>query len=121
MAVDEGENFLEAAKRELYEETGVTSIRLLGCTSKTYRYDFSEKSQARAILKYGGLKYIGQEQMFFAFEFLGNDDEINLETTVREFSRWKWTTLSEITKKIVAFKRPAYVGAIEELRTSGII
>ncbi len=119
--VDEGETHLEAAKRELYEETGVTSIRLLGQTKHAYRYDFSAKSQARAILKYGGLKYIGQEQVFFVFEFFGDDSEINLETTVREFLRWKWTSLSEITEKIVAFKRSTYVNAIKELQEAGII
>jgi len=119
--VDKGETHLEAAKRELYEETGVTSIRLLGQTANTYRYDFSAKSQARAILKYGGLKYIGQEQVFFVFEFLGEDSEINLETTIREFSRWKWADISEIVQKIVAFKRDAYVNAVKELQDAGVI
>lgn len=119
--VDEGETHLEAAKRELHEETGVTSIRLLGHTKCAYKYDFSEKSQARAILKYGGLKYIGQEQVFFVFEFLGEDGEIDLETTIREFSRWKWADISEIVQKIVAFKKDAYVNAVEELRNAGII
>ncbi len=119
--VDEGETYLEAAQRELYEETGIKSIRLLGQTSHSYKYDFSDESQKRAVLKYGSLKYIGQEQVFFVFDFIGTESEINLETTQREFSRWKWESIPEIIKKIVSFKRQAYIGAIEELRNAKII
>ena len=119
--VDKGEDYLDAAYRELYEETGVKSVKFLGCTNDTYKYDFSQRAQERAKMKYGRLRYQGQEQKFFVFDFLGDDSEINLKTTQVEFVNWKWTTIQEILDKIVDFKKPVYISAIRELQNLHVI
>lgn len=119
--VDDGESYLEAAYRELFEETGVKSVRFCGCTRNTFKYDFSTKAQKEAKLKYGALKYQGQEQKFFVFDFLGNESEINLQTTQVEFINWKWATIPEILDKIVDFKKNVYTNAIKELQDMKMI
>lgn len=119
--VDKGEDYLDAAYRELYEETGVKSVKFLGCTSDNYKYNFSQQAQERAKMKYGRLRYQGQEQKFFVFDFLGDDSEINLKTTQVEFVNWKWTTIQEILDKIVDFKKPVYISAIRELQNLHLI
>ena len=86
-----------------------------------YKYNFSQQAQERAKMKYGRLRYQGQEQKFFVFDFLGDDSEINLKTTQVEFVNWKWTTIQEILDKIVDFKKPVYISAIRELQNLHLI
>ena len=102
--VDEGESYLDAAKRELFEETGIYSVSFLAQTEQLYKYDFPQYSQNRMLKKYGKLKYQGQELCFVLFDFIGDNAEINLKTSIQEFKQWKWETA-----KIAAGSR-AYMG-----------
>lgn len=113
--VDGGESYLEAAKRELLEETGISSVEFLGQTRKLYKYDFPQYSQDHMMKKYGVLKYRGQELCFTMFEFTGNDSEVNLNYNTQEFSRWKWESVENILDFIVDFKRKCYRDAFSEL------
>jgi 8-oxo-dGTP pyrophosphatase MutT (NUDIX family) len=61
--VDDGEDLLAAARRELAEETGVTSIEYLGRTEGWLIYDFP--ADFAASKKARGFK--GQKQVWFAF------------------------------------------------------
>ncbi|KQS55212.1 RNA pyrophosphohydrolase [Brevundimonas sp. Leaf363] len=102
--VDEGEDLETAARRELQEETGVTSIELLARTDGWIAYDFPKD--------YGGSKqargYLGQKQVWFAYRFTGEESEIDLEAHEVEFDAWRWGRLDEACDLIVPFKRPAY-------------
>jgi putative (di)nucleoside polyphosphate hydrolase len=103
--VDEGEDYLTAARRELAEETGVTSADLIGEISDWVAYDFPEG--------YGGSKqargWAGQKQKWFAFRFTGEEAEIDLEQHDEiEFDAWRWGRLDEAPDLIVPFKRDAY-------------
>lgn len=103
--VDEGEDYLTAARRELAEETGVTSADLIGEISDWVAYDFPEG--------YGGSKqargWAGQKQKWFAFRFTGEEAEIDLEQHDEiEFDAWRWGRLDEAPDLIVPFKREAY-------------
>ena len=71
--VDGDENVLETAKRELQEETGITSIQIIKQSKKQYTYDLHESARER-IWK-GKLK--GKEQTCYVVKFLGEDTEIN--------------------------------------------
>lgn len=113
--VDSDESYLEAAKRELLEETGIFSIKFLNQTRNLYKYDFPQYSQDRMMKKYGALKYRGQELCFTMFEFTGNDSEINLNYNTREFRRWKWESVERILDSIVDFKYKCYRAAFSEL------
>lgn len=102
--VDDGEDLETAARRELAEETGVTSIDLLARTEEWVAYAFPEN--------YGGSKqargWLGQKQQWFAFRFTGDESEIDLEAHEVEFDAWRWGALSEAPDLIVPFKRATY-------------
>lgn len=114
--VEFGKPLFNAAKRELFEETNVKSIKYVGCTENSYRYEFSKRTTDRK-----HKKYIGQEQTFFVFEFLGTDNEIKLDANDQEFASWKWVPIETVLEEIVPFKKKAYEGAINELTKRGII
>ncbi|TAJ69322.1 MAG: RNA pyrophosphohydrolase [Phenylobacterium sp.] len=102
--VDEGEALEEAARRELQEETGVTSVTYLGRTEGWLTYDFPPLV-ARELAR--GWK--GQKQVWFAFRFDGSETEIDLDAHEQpEFDEWRWDYLAEAPKLIVPFKRQAY-------------
>ncbi|MDR2646374.1 MAG: RNA pyrophosphohydrolase [Holosporaceae bacterium] len=118
--VEENETPLEAAKRELFEETNISSIALLG-SSSLYHYDFPTHVQRIIISRRGELKYRGQEVTFFAFEFLGKESEIDLKKSPQEFVECKWMYPQELLRLIVHFKRGVYEQALKEFRNNGII
>jgi putative (di)nucleoside polyphosphate hydrolase len=101
--VDEGEDLLDAAFRELEEETGVRSAELLGRTESWIVYDFPPEVAAR------GGRWRGQKQVWFALRFTGDESEIRLDGHHQvEFEAWRWARLDEAPELIVPFKRAAY-------------
>ncbi len=103
--VDDGEDLETAARRELGEETGVTSADLIASTEDWIVYDFPEG--------YAGSKaargWIGQKQRWFAFRFTGDESEIDLEAHGEiEFDAWRWGDLADAPDLIVPFKRASY-------------
>ena len=53
-------------------------------------------------------KYKGQKQKWFLMRYLGNDNEININTNKPEFLEWKWIDLDMITNVVVDFKLDVY-------------
>ena len=103
--VDDGEDLLDAAKRELAEETGVTSAKLLGRTEGWISYDFPPEVAGSKMAR----GWMGQKQVWFAFRFTGDDSEIDLEAHGEvEFDAWTWGKLDEAPELIVPFKRGVY-------------
>jgi len=103
--VDAGEDLEAAARRELAEETGASSITVLGRTDGWVAYDFPAG--------HGGSKarqgWKGQKQVWFAFRFDGAEGEFDLDAhPPAEFDAWRWGYLDETPGLIVPFKRAAY-------------
>ena len=74
--VDEGEDFLKAAYRELEEETSVKSVELIKELDSTITYELPDR--LLGIIWKG--KYKGQKQKWFLMKFTGDDKEINIKT-----------------------------------------
>ena len=109
--VDAGEALQVAARRELHEETGITSVVLLDQAPAWISYDFPPEIVGR------GRGFIGQAQAWFAFRFEGQDTAIDLGGhTHPEFDAWRWAALDEALETIVPFKRAAYLQVVEAFR-----
>jgi len=102
--IDKGEDPLEAAFRELEEETGTAKAELIAESEDWLRYDLPEDLHAKV---WKG-KYRGQEQKWYLMRFLGTDDDIDIETEHPEFSEWKWVELESLPNLIVGFKKDLY-------------
>ena len=102
--VDIGENYLSAMKRELYEETSIKSIEILKEINGFFEYELP-KNLVGIIWKG---KFRGQKQKWFITRFIGNENEINLQTKNPEFIEWKWIIPDELPKTIVDFKKKMY-------------
>ncbi len=103
--IDEGEDLIPAAKRELREEVGSDNIEVIRVFGQTVKYDVPEDLRQRL---WNG-QYRGQEQFWVAARFLGKDEDIDIEHhPLPEFSRWKWVKLEETVELIVPFKRDVY-------------
>ena len=102
--IDAGENFLSAAYRELEEETSIKSVKLIHEIDEITTY-LLPKHLLGVIWKG---KYKGQKQKWFLMRFLGNDNEININTNKPEFLDWKWIDLDMITDVVVDFKLEVY-------------
>jgi len=111
--VNKNENFLNAAKRELEEETGVKSIELIKELDGWLEYELPEN----LLGKIWKGKYRGQKQKWFVMKFIGKDEEINVNTKNPEFLSWKWIKTFELTNIAVNFKLEIYKKLQEELNS----
>ena len=102
--VDKGESLLEAAYRELKEETNITKVKLIKEIEGTLTYELP----SHLLGKIWKGKYRGQKQKWFLMKFLGSDSDINIKTKNPEFLEWKWIDLEKITEVVVDFKLHVY-------------
>ncbi|PWB80891.1 MAG: RNA pyrophosphohydrolase [Methylocystaceae bacterium] len=112
--IDEGEAPLDAALRELHEETNVTSVTLLAESPHWRSYDLPLDAAKR----WKG-KYRGQTQKWFALRFTGEESEIDIERPgggahTPEFDAWRWERLELLPELIVPFKRAVYERVLED-------
>lgn len=108
--IDADETIEQAAFRELMEEIGTNKAEILKIAEDPIRYDLPPQLQQKL---WGG-RYAGQEQIWVAMRFLGEDSDINLNHDARpEFSAYQWLALEDTLDLIVPFKRATYKKIID--------
>lgn len=102
--IDEGEEPLEAALRELLEEVGTNKVQVLAEYPDWLTYDIPQE----LITQLWQGRYRGQKQKWFLMRLLGGDELININTAHPEFNTWKWEDINKIEASIVTFKQELY-------------
>lgn len=114
--IQKGEDPALAVFREMKEEIGTDRAEIIGKVPERLRYEFPDYLQYHNGVFHG--KYRGQEQLWYALRFLGQDSEIDLsgadEPELPEFIAWKWVDLAVAPSLIVDFKRPVYQAVVAE-------
>lgn len=114
--IDEGEKPLDAAYRELWEETGMRSIELVQEADGWFTYDLPRELVG---VTWKG-KYRGQKQKWFAVLFTGDESEIAIdpppEGNHAEFDEWIWVDLEELPRIVVPFKQAVYEDIVRSFR-----
>lgn len=114
--IDAGEEPLRAAYREIFEETGMESLKLIEEAPGWIKYDLPPD---RIGITWNG-KYRGQKQKWFAFRFHGEEEEIRINPPPGghkpEFDQWAWRPMADLPGLIVPFKRKVYEEVVATFR-----
>lgn len=102
---DEGEEFRDCIFRELKEETGIPRrfLTLLAEYPSLLLYEFPKEVR-------NPKKGRGQAQKWFVFRLKkGGTKSIDFNGHGKpEFQAWKWTTMRQLAREVVPFKRKIY-------------
>ena len=110
--VDVGETYLDAVKREIFEETSIKNIKILKELDGFFSYELPRNLVG--VIWQG--KFKGQKQKWFIVKFVGEEREINLKTKNPEFIEWKWIFPEDLPSVIVDFKQDMYLKLLKEIK-----
>lgn len=102
--IDDEEEILAAAKRELYEEVGIEDVIKVSEFPEWIDYDFPETLKLNKKLK----KFKGQTQKWFLFYWDGKAEECRLDLDQKEFSEVRFIPFETCLDTIVPFKKTVY-------------
>lgn len=110
--IDAGEDVVAAARRELWEETGVTHAELIAVTDAWWSYDFPVRARRGHKL----YPFRGQRQRWAALRFTGSEDEITVAAAhtaePAEFVEWRWRPLAELPQIGALHRRAQYARVV---------
>ncbi|QJT82367.1 RNA pyrophosphohydrolase [Kosakonia sp. MUSA4] len=115
--INPGETPEQAMYRELFEEVGLSrkDVRILASTRNWLRY----KLPKRLVRWDTKPVCIGQKQKWFLLQLIGNDAEINMQTSsTPEFDGWRWVSYWYPVRQVVSFKRDVYRRVMKEFASA---
>ena len=112
--INDNESAEQAMYRELYEEVGLQpkDVKVLYASKHWLRYKLPKR-----LLRYDSKPVcIGQKQRWFLLQLVGDEKNINMQTTKSpEFDGWRWHQYWAPVDEVIDFKRDVYLGALKEL------
>ncbi len=99
--LEEHEAVAAGTMRELFEETGIKSVKVIAESKYVHRYEWNN---AMRPLHNVGYRFKGQQQHTVLFEFIGTDDEIVLDDN--ELVEYRWLKPAEIVQTIAPERIP---------------
>tara|TARA_E500000178_G_C16409429_1_gene482312 strand:- start:39 stop:512 length:474 start_codon:yes stop_codon:yes gene_type:complete len=112
--LDKDENFKTAMRRELMEETSIKNFKIVREIEQIYEYELP--NNLIGIIWKG--KFRGQKQKWFIIRFLGEDNDININTKHPEFIDWRWIDPKNLPDVIVNFKKDLYINLLKEIKAT---
>ena len=116
--INDNESAEQAMYRELYEEVGLQpkDVRILYVSKHWLRYKLPKR-----LLRYDSKPMcIGQKQRWFLLQLVGDEKNINMQTTKSpEFDGWRWVSFWYPVRQVVSFKKEVYRKAMKEF--SGVL
>ncbi len=105
--LDEAEEPLQAAFREVSEETGIPEkgLYLLDTFPEPLAYELPPEFRSAKTGR-------GQVQYWFLFRLTGSEQEIDLSGG-GEFRAWRWMAFPDLLESVAAFRRPVYLRLAE--------
>lgn len=104
--VDQDEEVVDAARRELLEETGIpwSTVELVGEHPVWLGYELPESSRSSKTER-------GQVHRWLLLRFTAPETDVDLDraTGDREFSDYRWMTFDELLDSTWHVRRPVYV------------
>ena len=109
--LDENESPLEAVKREIHEETGISikNLELVSTESRLLAYELPPEARSKKTGR-------GQVQYWFLFRFTGQEEIITLGDK-KEFNAWKWMSMKKLAEKVISFKQPVYQALAKDFKS----
>ncbi|MDF3820747.1 RNA pyrophosphohydrolase [Leptospira sp. 96542] len=102
--IDENEDYIDAANRELYEELGIKHAKYVTEYPDWIPYDFPNNLGLNAHLQ----KFRGQLQRWILYYWNGKLEDCDLDHHEREFLSIRHMDIEETIAAVVEFKRPVY-------------
>lgn len=109
--LEPGEDALDAAYREVEEETGIpkAKLELLAVAPRWISYELPPELRSAKTGR-------GQTQRWHLFRFLGEDGDIRLNPS--ELRAWQWWDPKALVAQVVAFRKPCYEELLEVFAAS---
>ncbi len=112
--IDPDEDIVVAARRELWEETGIEAVSLLAVTEEWWPYRFPPYAGPPHAMD----AFSGQTQRWVAFRFEGDERLIDVRNPpaglLQEFDDWAWVPLHSMPDRVMPHKRENYERVVVE-------
>jgi putative (di)nucleoside polyphosphate hydrolase len=105
--LEAGEEPLQAAYREIREETGLhdADLKLVKACSEPLVYELPPEARREKTGR-------GQVLYWFLFSFLGSPDRATMRT--RESRGWQWMPFERVIDEVTRFRKPMYTRLVQE-------